>query len=293
MTTKRKEYQQALADLMSCRPIAYWPSLARKVGGVTTAVMLSQLLYWNGDTTVQKRDGWFWKKIDEMELETGLTPDQQSTARRDLAGLGVVETAWRGMPPVWHYRVDMDRLGEIILQSPFTGKTGKRSPEKPVNVHRDYRGRFTGKTGKGSAAKPVNIHREDRQTFTDKPGEVNESETTSETTNIDYPETSSSRKEEEAMAEILLSPLVVSRLESIGLFKDKFGEVAALATSAGINDNALLRMIADARQREPEVGKTAALLLYRLRNLPAGITVNPDDADRIQRASYAVPGVTQ
>ena len=61
-------------ELIGCRPVAYWPYLARHVGGVKAAVMLSQLLYWNGDQSVSKRDGWFWKTTEELEVEYASDP---------------------------------------------------------------------------------------------------------------------------------------------------------------------------------------------------------------------------
>lgn len=103
-----------LIEILSCRPVAYYPALAKRVGGVPAAVMLSQLIYWSGTTTVIDRDGWFYKAVDEMESETGLTKYQQQIARRDLLSREVIEAKLKGMPRVWWYRVDMDRLVKYL-----------------------------------------------------------------------------------------------------------------------------------------------------------------------------------
>lgn len=113
-STEREKYQAALTDLVGGRPVAYWPALAKRVGGVKAAVMLSQLLYWNGNAEVQGRDGWFYKSIEDMERETGLTKLEQQTARAVLEKRGIIQARLRGVPRVWHYRVDMVALGDIL-----------------------------------------------------------------------------------------------------------------------------------------------------------------------------------
>jgi hypothetical protein len=112
----RVNYQQALVDLIGSRPIAYWPALARKVGGVKAAIMLGQLLYWSGDKSAQKRDGWFYKSVNEFELETGLNKVEQQSARKKLVALGLIEAELRGLHPVWWYRVFVDQLGEFLIR---------------------------------------------------------------------------------------------------------------------------------------------------------------------------------
>jgi hypothetical protein len=132
-TKERQEYQAALRELLGGRSVAYYPSLARKVGGVKAAVMICQLLYWNGDATVQKNDGWFYKSIEDMEKETGLTKVEQQTARKELESIGVIEIKLKGIPRVWYYRVDWDTLTDLLIGKE-THPMGNPPNDEPESV---------------------------------------------------------------------------------------------------------------------------------------------------------------
>jgi hypothetical protein len=64
---QRAIYQKTVQALCGGRVVAYSPGLARRVGGVKAAVMLSQLLYWSGMPDVRQRGGWLYKSVEEME----------------------------------------------------------------------------------------------------------------------------------------------------------------------------------------------------------------------------------
>jgi hypothetical protein len=94
------------------RPIAYQACFVR-FGGVTGAVLLSQLVYWHN-----RMDGsWFYKTQKEIKSETGLSRDEQETARRRLVSAGVLEEARRGVPAKLFFRVKADRLEALLLKS--------------------------------------------------------------------------------------------------------------------------------------------------------------------------------
>ncbi|MCP4540616.1 MAG: hypothetical protein GY832_26055 [Chloroflexi bacterium] len=103
---------QAILALLSDRPVAYHPDVARIVGGVKAAVFLCQLLYWTGREA--RTDGFIWKTQAEMEQETALTRHEQDGARKRLRGLGIIEEKRAGIPAKLHYRVDTDKLLESI-----------------------------------------------------------------------------------------------------------------------------------------------------------------------------------
>jgi uncharacterized phage protein (TIGR02220 family) len=107
----------ALIQLLD-RPIAYQPSFAQlragKVkAGPSAAVLLSQFVYWHN----RMDGGWIYKTQVEINRETGLSRDEQETARRRLVALGVVEEELRGVPATLHYRVNAERLEELLLLS--------------------------------------------------------------------------------------------------------------------------------------------------------------------------------
>jgi len=99
-------------ELLTDRPVAYHPILAKSCGGVAAALFLSQLLYWTGRGKLA--DGWVWKSADDMEDETGLTRNEQETARKKLKALGILEEKLKGVPATLHYRVDFDALEKAL-----------------------------------------------------------------------------------------------------------------------------------------------------------------------------------
>lgn len=94
--------------------IAFRPMFARIAGGVTNGLFLSQLFYWTGKGI--RADGWIWKSYAEWEDETCLTRSEIDRARRDLKELGLIEELLRGIPATLHYRLCLERLGEMIEQ---------------------------------------------------------------------------------------------------------------------------------------------------------------------------------
>src|ERR687896_1377763 len=82
-------HRQKIKDMLPNRVVGYSPDLARMVGGATTGLFLSQLLFLSdkGHNT----EGWVYKSEQEMGRETGLTKREQQTARRKLLALGVIQ----------------------------------------------------------------------------------------------------------------------------------------------------------------------------------------------------------
>lgn len=103
---------RALLNLLSDRPVAYHPDIARIVGSVKAAIFLCQLLYWTGKG--KRADGFIWKTQAEMETETALTRSEQETARKKLKRLGILEEKLHGIPAKLHYRINAARLLELI-----------------------------------------------------------------------------------------------------------------------------------------------------------------------------------
>ncbi len=142
-----------LKTLLGSNTVRYYPSLAKLVGGATTALMLSQLLYWiNNDNMrrkIEDRDGWFYIKCEDMEEQTGLTKNEQRTAREKLVSLGILELSYKGSSPrVTHYRVDLDAISLLIQSSekPIIEKTEHQSLEKPPTNDAESVPSMVGKT---------------------------------------------------------------------------------------------------------------------------------------------------
>jgi hypothetical protein len=118
--------EQAIKALLTDRPIAYHPILARAVGSVTAGVLLAQLLYWTPRSLDPLKR--VWKTQDEIFEETALTRSEQETARRILKTIGVVEEKRAGVPARMYFRVDMDRLTEIVGDLPDDQGKRRRKP---------------------------------------------------------------------------------------------------------------------------------------------------------------------
>ncbi|MEI5998257.1 hypothetical protein H3V53_13895 [Paraburkholderia bengalensis] len=120
-----------LADLLReiGRPIAYHPGLAPKLGGVNAAVLFGQLFYWQART--QNPLGVF-KTADELEEETGLSYEEQRTARKALRARGVLVETNKRLEHKLYFRIDEDALEALLsAPSPKSAKSVSRNGESP------------------------------------------------------------------------------------------------------------------------------------------------------------------
>jgi hypothetical protein len=111
---KAQSHRQKVKDLLPNRIVGYSPDLARAVGGATTGLFLSQLLFLSDKGA--NPEGWVYKSEAEMGRETGLTKREQQTARRKLLSLGVIQIVRRGFKFTYHFRIVWDRLLQVIEQ---------------------------------------------------------------------------------------------------------------------------------------------------------------------------------
>ena len=109
-----QNHRQKVKDLLPNQTVAYSPYLARAVGGATTGLFLSQLLFLSDKGA--NPDGWVYKSEAEMGTETGLTKREQQTARRKLLALGVIQIVRQGFKFTYHFRIVWERLYKVIEQ---------------------------------------------------------------------------------------------------------------------------------------------------------------------------------
>ena len=94
--------------------IAVYKSLIELTGKIKTAVFLSQILYWTRvGTNISSNDGWFFKSIEQMYQETGLTKREQQRCKEYLLETGLIETKREGMNNKLFIRVV---IGELAKQ---------------------------------------------------------------------------------------------------------------------------------------------------------------------------------
>jgi hypothetical protein len=148
MTKKQNdaEAMQLLVRELLQRPIAYHRALASIGGGALAGLFLSQAWYWSGRT--DDADGWFYKTRDEWTEETGLTRDEQETARKRLRSRQLLEEKRAGVPARLYFRVRVDALIEALTQSKLQlaemhptrrrevrSPVGGNAPNKSVGKH--------------------------------------------------------------------------------------------------------------------------------------------------------------
>jgi len=117
-----------ILDLVLSRPIAFYRFFADIGGGAMPGLFLSQTWYWSQRTTDE--DGWFYKTQDEWQEETALTRREQETCRRTLKLLGILEEERRGIPARLYYRINVDKVAELV-HSRMAESANQECPNPP------------------------------------------------------------------------------------------------------------------------------------------------------------------
>jgi len=149
------------------RPIAFQRSFVRLGVGITGALLLSQIVYWQN----RMEGNWFYKTQTDLEEETGLTRYEQEGARKKLVSCGVLEEAKRGIPAKLYFRVNQERLEELLLgenQHAGIGKTNKQGCGISANSDAENQHAGMGKTNEQSCGNSASIHTVDYQETTQK-----------------------------------------------------------------------------------------------------------------------------
>jgi hypothetical protein len=246
-----KTYRSALQNLLCCRPVAYYPSLARAVGGVRAALMLSQLLYWSST----KSGSEFYKSVQELIDETGLSIDEQATARKQLIQCGAIRARRQGWPATWHYQPDLDRISELL-----SGIQIRTLPESD-DARLLQRQTLTTPESDDARIRRRKNHVKSGNRFGGKPnlteGAINElnTENTTENTN---------QEEEGAQPQNFsnLDDQIIGELLNFGVFQSKLAEI----DQAGWTPDQLRELMVTCR-RDDRRGTPAALLLTRIHEM--------------------------
>lgn len=92
------------------RPVAYYPGLKKITKSTTATILLCQLIYWTGKQA--DPEGWIYKTSADLEEETGLTYDEQKTARTQLVKLGFIEEVYRRLDHQMAFRIMANAINE-------------------------------------------------------------------------------------------------------------------------------------------------------------------------------------
>lgn len=137
------------------RPVAYYPELAKHLGGVSSTVLFCQMTYWMDKLT---SDLGVYKSVEEISQETGLSYEEQRTARKKLVRLGVLIETNKRLEHRIYFKVDFQRLDEILTQV-FEKVPNGESPFREMgNVHLGKREITCSGTGESPVRQEGNVH---------------------------------------------------------------------------------------------------------------------------------------
>jgi len=111
---ERNKYQKIIARVLSTRPIAFNPDLARSLGSAKAGLLLSQLLFW---WEKGRNPNWIYKTIDEMEEETTLSRCEQDNAIKICKNYGLLETKLEGIPAKRHFKLNIQKIIKLLESS--------------------------------------------------------------------------------------------------------------------------------------------------------------------------------
>ena len=95
------------------RPIAYYPKLAKPLGGVNAAILFGHFFYWHDKT---ENPLGVYRTAEEIEDETGLSVQEQRTARSKLRERGVLIETEKRIEHRIYYKLDLDAFDDLMLQ---------------------------------------------------------------------------------------------------------------------------------------------------------------------------------
>lgn len=144
------------------RPLAYYPAIAKHVGGINAAIFLGQLMYWD-ERTADVLLG-VYKSSEQWEHETGLSYKEQMNARRKLRNLGLLVETHKRLQHRIYYKLDraaFDAFMTTVLvekRSENGEMTDEDLPDNPNSIspndQRAFRGQPKGVSGADPKGNP-------------------------------------------------------------------------------------------------------------------------------------------
>lgn len=107
-----------IQSILGAKTVSYNSLFAKAIRNVPAAVFLSQAIFWQEkakfknalDTIEIDGEVYFAKTGAEWFDETGLTSEQQKTARKCLCALAILKEKRAGVPAKMYFRIDIDAL---------------------------------------------------------------------------------------------------------------------------------------------------------------------------------------
>lgn len=96
-------------------PNAYYVKLAKPLGGVSAAILFSQLFYWQDKASSHLG---VYKTRAELEIETGLTHNEQRTAIKKLIEKEIITVTEKRLEHKTYYKVNYEKLHQLLSGFP-------------------------------------------------------------------------------------------------------------------------------------------------------------------------------
>ena len=107
--------------------VAYFPRLAKPLGSVNASILFGHFFYWSDKGSSELG---IYRTAEEIEAETGLTRDEQRTARAKLRERGVLIETEKRIEHRIYYKLDLSAFDELMKN--FQACANPQSPKSTI-----------------------------------------------------------------------------------------------------------------------------------------------------------------
>ena len=176
-----------IQSILGAKTVSFNALFAKATGSVTAAVFLSQAVFWQEKAKLKNAletmdfdgEAYFSKTAAEWYDETGLSTEQQKTARKPLVASGILKEKRAGLPAKMYFRIDIDALVSGIsaylnMGITVSGFSANRKPENPRTLNGKFRKQETGKPASNNKGRELkeSLESEEESGFSSTPSKV-------------------------------------------------------------------------------------------------------------------------
>ncbi len=111
------------------KPVAYFPQLVKPLGSVNASILFGHFFYWNDKGCSELG---IYRTAEEIEEETGLSVQEQRTARAKLRKCGVLIETEKRIEHRIYYKLDLAVFDALMLQ--HSGGAESTAPKCKINI---------------------------------------------------------------------------------------------------------------------------------------------------------------
>ena len=111
------------------KPVAYFPQLVKPLGSVNASILFGHFFYWNDKGCSELG---IYRTAEEIEEETGLSVQEQRTARAKLRKCGVLIETEKRIEHRIYYKLDLAVFDALMLQ--HSGVAESTAPKCKINI---------------------------------------------------------------------------------------------------------------------------------------------------------------